>query len=235
MEHFQRPPLAPLVKEETSQSMHLIDQRYWPLIIEFRVAKFIPSSIPVPPQRPLQLIKLFCSYASELFQAEADRFEPFRADRLYVPWLSNLSNRVGVHIQDVFRQLEESDADALLTYHGASNLRIGAAVNVTLSDLVKQYREGVAKPTQIEAPQPSAPATRESLAAQIKRLQAECDVTAEEMAQALKIEPRSIYKHLAGQTVPRRNHLAAYEKLFSERLNRPVTFPKVSKSSIKGH
>ena len=55
----------------------------------------------------------------------------------------------------------------------------------------------------------------------------------QKMAEALGIDPRSIYRHLAGQTVPRRNHIATYEKLFSERLNRPVTLKqsgKVSKS-----
>jgi len=65
-----------------------------------------------------------------------------------------------------------------------------------------------------------------TLSAQIRRLQNECGISAEEMAEALGIEPRSIYKHLAGQTVPRRNHLAAYEKLFSERLNKSVTLRK---------
>jgi DNA-binding XRE family transcriptional regulator len=234
MEPFQYPPLSPLILEEIRQSIYKIDQRYWPLIIEFRVPRFTPPSVPVPPRRPLQLIELFRSYALELFKAEADRFEPFRADRLYVPWLSSLSNRIGVHIQDVFRQLEEGDPDSLLTFHGASNLRIGAAVNETLSEIARQYRDGEAKPTQIESSRALASATEEALATQIKRLQVECDLTAEEMAEALKIEPRSVYKHLAGQTVPRRKHLAAYEKLFSERLEKSVTFRKVSKRSPKG-
>jgi hypothetical protein len=179
----------------------------------------------------LQLIELFRSYASELFKAEADRFEPFRADRLYGPWLSNLSTRVGVHIQEVFRQLDEIDPNAILTYHGASNLQIGAAVSETLSDVAKQYRDGEAKPTPIEAPRPSAPATQESLGAHIKRLQGECGITTEEIAEALEVVPRSIYKHLAGQTVPRRVHLAAYEKLFSERLKRSVTLQRSAKRS----
>ena len=65
-----------------------------------------------------------------------------------------------------------------------------------------------------------------SLSAQIKRLQIECDISAEKMAEAVGIVPRSIYKHLAGKTVPRRGHVAAYEKLFSERLNRPVTLKR---------
>jgi DNA-binding XRE family transcriptional regulator len=70
-----------------------------------------------------------------------------------------------------------------------------------------------------------------SLPAQIKRLQNECGISAEKMAEAVGIDPRSIYKHLAGQTVPRRNHITAYEKLFSERLNRPVSLRKSVKVS----
>ena len=77
----------------------------------------------------------------------------------------------------------------------------------------------------------TAASREDSIGKQIKRLQEECGITAEEMAEALDVVPRSIYKHLAGKTVPRRNHIAAYEKLFSERLKRSVTLKK----SIKGH
>lgn len=128
MEPFERPPLPPLVADEISQSMDEIDRRYWPLIIEFRVARFIPSDIPVPRQRPYQLIEVFKSYAKQLYEAEVSRYVPFRTNRMYVTWLGNLNNRIAVRLQEVFKHLEESDPKSTLGYHGVSYLRIDADV-----------------------------------------------------------------------------------------------------------
>jgi hypothetical protein len=234
MEPFERPPLAPLVADEISQSMDEIDRRYWPLIIEFRVARFIPPDIPVPRQRPHQLIEVFKSYAKELYEAEASRYESFRASGMYPTWLSNLNNRIAVHLQKVFHHLEESAPSATLLYHGIVYLRIDADVRELMFALGKQYTQGEARP-QIESSKP-APVSlaafpqEESIGRQIKRLQEECGITAEDMAEALEVVPRSIYKHLAGTTMPRRIHIAAYEKLFSECLKRSVTLRK----SVKG-
>jgi hypothetical protein len=110
-----------------------------------------------------------------------------------------------------------------------------------LSELCDQYEQGTepghnrsadSKVAVLEPPQPTlAPSSPASLADQIKRLKDECDITAEELAEALGVVPRSIFKHLAGTTIPRRGHLAAYERLFTARLQRTVTFQKVSKRS----
>jgi hypothetical protein len=139
MEHFQRPPLAPLVADEISELMDQIDKRYWPLIIAFRVAKFIPPDIPVPRQRPHQLIELFKSYAIELFVAEASHYGTFRSDRLYVTWLSNLNNRIAVHLQKVFQQLEDGNPNATLLFHGVNYLRIDADVREAMLRTANDY------------------------------------------------------------------------------------------------
>ena len=141
MEPFQRPPLPPLVADQISQSMDEIDRRYWPQIIEFRVAKAIPPDIPVPRKRPHQLLELFKSYAKELYEAEASRYEPYRANRMYVAWLSNLNNRIAVRLQEVYKHLDESDRDSMLGYHGMSNLRIDADVHEVMFKLGNQYTQ----------------------------------------------------------------------------------------------
>jgi|GEM_PF-3687192 len=151
METFQRPPLAPLVADEISQSMDEIDRRYWPQIIGFRVARFIPPDIPVPRQRPYQLLELFKSYAKELYEAEASQYEPFRASRMYVTWLANLNNRIAVRLQEVYKHLDESDPDFLLGYHGISNLRIDADAREAMFKLGNQYTQGPA-PSIIPVP-----------------------------------------------------------------------------------
>jgi hypothetical protein len=192
MEHFQRPPLVPLTIEEITQLAHEIDERYWPLIIEFRVAKFIPPSIPVPPQRPLQLLRLFSAYALDLFKSEADRFEQFRDDQLYATWLSNLSNRIAVHLQRVFEHLDKADPNALLLYHGASNLQIDASVRRAMFELIKQYMQGPR--TQIEAPTETAVSQHESIGTNFgnrKRIESFISKMA---ASGLKIKRKDIWR-----------------------------------------
>jgi hypothetical protein len=79
----ERPPLDAVVWEQIADSLHHIDERNWRLIAEFRVARFIPPSFPVPPRRPLHLLTLLREYAIELFAVEADHYEPFLADGRY--------------------------------------------------------------------------------------------------------------------------------------------------------
>jgi len=62
-----------------------------------------------------------------------------------------------------------------------------------------------------------------TLGEQIDALRSECRMTVEDLATALEIEPRSVYRHLSNEAQPRQRQIAAYEKLFSERLNRSVT------------
>jgi len=77
------------------------------------------------------------------------------------------------------------------------------------------------------APSPSTP-KRETVATQINRLREECHLTAEELAEKIGIEPRSVQRHLAGSSVPHGRHVRAYERVFSNLLNRQVVISKMS-------
>jgi DNA-binding transcriptional ArsR family regulator len=71
------------------------------------------------------------------------------------------------------------------------------------------------------------PAEPESLASQLNRLREECNITVEELAEALDVTPRSIYRHL-DDTPPRRKQIRAYEALFTKLLGRKIVMPKTS-------
>jgi DNA-binding transcriptional ArsR family regulator len=68
------------------------------------------------------------------------------------------------------------------------------------------------------SPQPPT----ESIGAQLDRLREECRLTVEDLAAALDVDPRSVYRHLSGKSLPRRSHIGAYERLFSQKLERKV-------------
>ena len=67
---------------------------------------------------------------------------------------------------------------------------------------------------------------------QIKQLMKDCRLTAEKLAEAIHLDPRNVYRHLAGKTGLRDSTIDAYEKFFSERLGRHVRL-NVSKTSVK--
>lgn len=63
----------------------------------------------------------------------------------------------------------------------------------------------------------------ESIGDQIKRLRNECHLSTEELAIKIGIDPRSVKRHLAGKSRPYPQHLRAYQTVFSDLLNRPVS------------
>jgi hypothetical protein len=73
-----------------------------------------------------------------------------------------------------------------------------------------------------------------TLPEQIKKLRDEARLTNEELADEINLEPRSLYRHLSG-TPPRARHIAAYEKVFSEKLARKILLQNVIKTSGKRH
>ncbi|MGO8720054.1 MAG: helix-turn-helix domain-containing protein [Acidobacteriaceae bacterium] len=234
----ERPPLDPIVQEQIRQLLYGVDRQHWPFIAEMRVAKFIPPSIPVPPQLPLQFLHILRTYASVLFKTEADQYQQFRDHRNYSPWLSRLADRTLMRVLESVEKIDQDDSSALLGYHGVTRPEMEKALRDTLTGMVHHYTWIAANPATAPEPPKSDVVLEahetpdESIGKQIKRLQQECDITAEAIAEYLSVVPRSIYKHLAGQTIPRRKHIAAYERLFSERLNRSVTLQKVSKRSV---
>ena len=73
---------------------------------------------------------------------------------------------------------------------------------------------------------------KESTGSQIRRLMDESHLTAEQIAPELDVDPRSIYRHIADEARPRKRHLRAYEKVFSQALDRKVL---ITDTSVKSH
>lgn len=70
-----------------------------------------------------------------------------------------------------------------------------------------------------------------SFGSQLKRLLEEARIKPEVIAEEVDIQPRNVYRHLAGETHPSLAHVGKYEKALSKRLGRPVHLPHVSKTS----
>jgi len=230
-----RPPLHLITCEQINQLLHRVDQQHWPNIIAMRIKKHYPLDVPVPSPAPQTLMGNIRWYASMLYKAEADQYEQFHSDGRYRAWLLRLSERVIERVLAALEQLDAADPDALLlSFHGLRRQEIEKELKTFLGEIGRQYEEGIApgQHKNVDSPTPAVDhlgvhadsiPQPESLTEQLKHLQAECRLTAQEMADSLGIDLRSIFRHLSGQALPRRTHLASYEKLFSEKLGKKVT------------
>jgi hypothetical protein len=75
-------------------------------------------------------------------------------------------------------------------------------------------------------PEPAAPKLG-TIAEQINRLREECHLTAEELAEEVELDSRTVQRHLAGETTPYPRHLRVYERVFFKLLNRQVVIRKM--------
>lgn len=73
----------------------------------------------------------------------------------------------------------------------------------------------------------------ETTGEQIDRLRNECRLSVEQLAEMVKIEPRSVYRHINGEAKPRIAHIGAYERAFSQVLHKPVVISITSQKVTK--
>jgi DNA-binding XRE family transcriptional regulator len=82
-------------------------------------------------------------------------------------------------------------------------------------------------PDTLPVPPEPQPKT-ESIGTQINRLRTECGLTVEELAEAVEIDARSVYRHLSDQTKPYARYISAYQRVFSKLLKRQIVISKMS-------
>lgn len=142
---------------------------------------------------------------------------------------------------DHWAKTAESDYDALL--------RRGEAALAESAKTISEYKQAEERLALVEevaqkitearneakelrqvATTPKLPAAppRESVAEQLERLRDECRLTVDELADKLDIEPRSVYRHLAGTSAPRLKQIGAYERVFAEILERKIVIKTTS-------
>ena len=81
----------------------------------------------------------------------------------------------------------------------------------------------VLRDARTEVPRPT------SIKEQLKQLLIDCRWRPEDIAEEIGIQPRNVYRHLAGETFPTLVNVGKYEKAISKRLGRPVKLPTPSK------
>jgi hypothetical protein len=72
------------------------------------------------------------------------------------------------------------------------------------------------------------PQRTETVAFQINALREECRLTAEELAEKIDVDIRSVQRHLSSKSTPYARNLQRYEREFSKLLNRQIVTRKMS-------
>jgi DNA-binding transcriptional ArsR family regulator len=233
MADLQRPPLDADVYEEIKVEQHEIDKRYLTELELLRVSPLTRlredmSGLPPSPTRPLYLLRLLREYACARFDAEARRYP---SGNELPQWLLNLGERIEARVSEFLRA--GPGLRGSLDYH-ATLEEMKTAIHESLRSRIEDCRLGF---RQILSSQilndriTSSPAgvggssetqRHGTVGEQIRKLSDECRLTVEELAEAIEVSPRTVYRHLAGDAQPQPRHLAAYEKHFTARLRRPV-------------
>lgn len=91
-----------------------------------------------------------------------------------------------------------------------------------------RWMEQLDATTKHEKSKPKPTADSISIAEQLQSLRLEARMTIEALADAIKISSRSVKRHLSGQAIPRKSHIAEYERVFSEHLKREIRFQNVT-------
>src|ERR1035438_8269143 len=136
----ERPPLDTITWEQIRQLHHEIDQKKWKLIGEFRIARYIPPDVPVPPLRPQHFLRLLRSYAGELFKAEADKYDPLLTERYYPAWIARLEERIQKHVLGAIEKIQSVETDAGLLAHGIDHYAMVNELRNVLWECGNAYR-----------------------------------------------------------------------------------------------
>ena len=192
----------------------------------------VPS--PVPPQQPLHVLGTVSAYASQLFYVEAREYS---RDPQLGHWLEKLAERIKERVLRAVDKIDASPTAKRLSYHGVTTAQMRETIDAALQLAIeKQLRQAAAPDSQTRtkeqvirtqsATMPSEIAADQPISKQIAELCDECRWTVEELAEAVELSPRSVYRHLSEDAAPRKRQLAAYEKAFSTKLKRQVTFKR---------
>jgi DNA-binding transcriptional ArsR family regulator len=116
-----------------------------------------------------------------------------------------------------------ASAVGLVPYDSNCRETIRSALKDTLDEIPIPNRS-----VKAEKPKENIPSRPAPIASELRILLDESRVTAEELAEEIDLDVRSVYRHLK-ETPPRKRQIAAYEKFFSARLGRKIrlnTSPK---------
>jgi DNA-binding XRE family transcriptional regulator len=153
----------------------------------------------VNPEKALRILR---TCVVEAFEAQIDYYE-----------------KLPIYTREWLRELQQTTIESAL---GLMPMwTSGEQFRDELVHTLRIHVRQLPKPA-LTKPEGAAPKKQFSLKQQLDDLRNECRLTVEDLAEALNVAPRSVYRHLSGKAIPRNRQIAAYEKLFSKQLGKSI-------------
>jgi len=148
-------------------------------------------------------------------RARMNFLEGWRINAAYAPVPDHELNTVfgGYRITDWYKAEVMKHLESRIVFWRAEELTLPPALPLPDSEL---------RETRVVQP-----SKHETVGEQINRLRNECNLTIEQLAEKIKVNARSVERHLAGDSVPYARNISAYERVFSKLLNRQVVIKKM--------
>lgn len=219
-----RPTLTPYIREVILAEQFRIQESYWQELEPMCAPEFMaavvyqPGSLfkggPRMPAQPLILFGVLGSFARDLFDAEVRHYDQsFLYDRTLYALATHIETFCTAKVNEMTTPLKSLG-------HHATQDAMRTAVRTALTTHVMEIlgRQQHPRPRKmptgtIAASTPRANEISKTGLSLQERLQAlvdETNVTADDIATAVKLDVRSVYRHLAGGIIRKKNR-KAYE------------------------
>ena len=163
--------------------------------------------------------------ANEAIRNTLSPWENFNVSKRADSWVETLRTALNQHTGRTIWKPEKTDTqDSSLTGKQASAYA-RAAIDIASSPLlmyIEQANRTEEQPSQAGLVPPPSP---ESIGAQIKAYILEARLRPEDIAEEIGIQPRNVYRHLSGETLPTLSNIGKYESALSKHLKRTVKLP----------
>ena len=212
-----RPPLTPETLEEIKVDQYAVHQSCWadlqPLCVN-RLADVFASlngklSKPPMPKQPIKLLNLLKGYALFLFRREEKHY-PDSAELAL--WRSSLAETIEDMVMDNVAKIES----------GMRSLQFHASLDQMRESVREALAYELGDLSHKESQQKERLQLEQSTAHRLEVLIEESRMKNEEVAAAIGISVRSLYRHLDGGTIRKANQ-QAYVDFLSQKLGRKVT------------
>ncbi len=204
------PPFSDEQWEQISVARYELHKRYWKELASFAYVPNAPDEPPIPTQ-PKTFLKTLKRYALDLFECEYGRYSSAPKRHL---WAGNLAERVERMVMENVSKLEANAGSFNIQ---ASNNEIHhsvhTALDVYVSSLALPEADRVSLATASEE-SANGEAGGLSFADALSELKRKTGMTDPQIAVAVNLTVRSVYKHRAGGRI-RATNQAAYRALFA--------------------
>jgi hypothetical protein len=164
MDDTEKPNLSLSTLAEIADQLYEMDRAAWdllrPMLMRVDIDENLPVWGPRPPKLFARIYLILSNYSAEAFSDEAHRYPRYPPSPNFSKWLLNLAQRIEDHVISVVRDIEISDSEKSLAYHGVTVDGMHAVIKRRLGEQLGQLYQVEYPPSD---PPPLPPAIQKQM------------------------------------------------------------------------